>query len=206
MSQSDMSPGCTGGICAQCPLNEILLRLVCPDLWPVPNSFCKRLLLSRLRMFPTRICQLWHKNNNNKEGLWLSPVTILSNSSKCPTTAFGKVLGKAWVYVLPCFPKVHLLTLLLDKGLSFIFFCAFWQQKMLTAHEEAPGTCLAVRPPPLPRSETSQDWSPVCPHILAPTLPFSMRQVGCSHYHPEPQTTHILLITSYGRPVFYGCL
>lgn len=186
--------------------------LECPDLWPAPNSFSKRLLLSCLRMFQTKICQLWNKTNNNKEGLWLFPLAIRSNSCKWPTTEFGKVLGKALVYVLPCFPKDHLLTLLPDKELSFhslgVIFselsdskkCSLLLRKPLApAWAQGHLHCPGVKP-----SRTGHQSVLIS---LRPPFPSAWSSwVGMLSLPSRASHAQILLITSYCRPVIYGCL
>lgn len=177
---------------------------------PAPNSICKRLLLSCRRMFQTKLCQLWHKTNNNKEGLWLFPRVIQSNSCKWPATAFGKVLGKALLYVWPRFPKDHLLTVLQDKESSLhsprVIFSMLSDRKKSACSPWGSLWYLV----PLPGSKVSQAQPLECPRVgglrncraLLPPFPSAQgSRVGMLAFLPAAANTQILLIPSWSRPV-----
>lgn len=182
---------------------------------PAPNSICKRLLLSCRRMFQTKLCQLWHKTNNNKEGLWLFPRVIQSNSCKWPATAFGKVLGKALLYVWPRFPKDHLLTVLQDKESSLhsprVIFSMLSdrKKKCLQSLGKPVVPCSPPREQGQPGPATgvsSCRWTQGL-QGLASTLPFSTGQQGgdagiptCSRKHSDLANTQLKSACNLGLP------
>lgn len=146
MSQADTSPGHTGGICAAAHRQRDLGWALCTQISrSAPNSFSKRLLLLCLQMLQRMVCQLWHRTSNNKAGLWLFPLVILSNCFKRPDTAFGNVLGKGPGFCSTTFSQRPFADHAPGWRTAFAFtqchfFHVFWQQKMPTASGEAHNT------------------------------------------------------------------
>lgn len=131
----------------------------------------------------------------------------LSNSFKRPATAFGKVLGKALVCVLPCFLKDHLLTMLQDEELTLHSPSAIFS--MLSDSKKCPWHVVLF-----PKSEVGQERSLVYPHAcglrglraLLPLFPSSGGScLGMLSFLRRASNTRIWLISSKSRAVISGC-
>lgn len=161
---------------------------------PAPNSICKRLLLSCWRMFQTKICQLWHKTNDNKEGLWLcSPVWSSLTAASDQPLHLERCLGRPCFMFDHGFPKTICWLYSRTKSRVCTHPVSFFPCSLIERNLPAvPGTLF---PSPGARSARPGHWSVLvsvdsgiawpCFH---PSLQHRAAGWGCWHSHLQPQT------------------